>query len=153
MVRIFQTAVLLSASLQTSFSTFTSIVHEKRHEFSGLERGARVDATSITKFRIALKQSNLDNGYDYLLNISHPSSPHYGKLWTPEEVRKTFAPDSQSIDAVRAWLGDHGITEVTERNGWLSFKSPVGSVESLIDAHYYEFDDFEGRGVRIGCDQ
>ena len=66
-----------------------SVVHEKRYVHPGRERGARIDGTSVTSFRIALTQRNLDKGYDHLMSVSHPSSPNYGKLWTAEDVRKT----------------------------------------------------------------
>jgi tripeptidyl-peptidase-1 len=129
------------------------ILHEERHEFADLYRGDRIDGTSVAKFKIGLKQSNLDDVYEYLLNISHPSSPHYGKLWSVDEVHEKFAPPEESVDIVREWLEGSGIDNVTVRNGWLHFESDIARVEDLLKAEYHEYDHFDDSEIRIGCDQ
>lgn len=146
------TFVALNVALGSATSS-PHVIHEKRNILSGLRQGQRVDGTSITTFRIGLKQNNLENGYEYLMNISHPASPHYGKLWSAEDVRKTFAPSADSVDTVREWLKLSGIEHVTEKNGWLSFESDVARVEDLMKATYYEYDNYDASGVRIGCDE
>ena len=129
------------------------VLHEKRYISGGLNRGERIDGTtSVTKFKIGLKQANLENIYDHLLNISHPDSPHYGRLWSAEEVRKTFAPSEESVQAVRGWLETSGF-EVTERNGWLSFTSTIAQVEDVFKAEYHEYHGPDNEGMRIGCEQ
>lgn len=42
--------------------------------------------------RIALAQSNLDKGEEWLMDVSHPTSEKYGKHWTAEDVANAFAP-------------------------------------------------------------
>ena len=129
------------------------VLHERRNALSVLPRGQRVQNDAVVIFHIALKQSNLENAYDYLLNVSHPSSPHYGKLWSNEEVRKTFEPAYESVDAVRAWLMGSGIKDVVESasKGWLSFETTVSHAEGLLQSQYYEHTDAQSGAVRLTC--
>lgn len=145
--------LLFKAAVVSAISNGDPVVHERRFADHTLHRGQRVDGTSITTFRIGLKQSNLEYGYDYLMNVSHPSSEHYGKLWSPEEVRKTFAPSQQSIEHVRNWLGSHGIESITEERGFLSFETTVADAERLFAAQYFEHRDHSADTMRIGCDE
>ena len=41
----------------------------------------RVDPDTILPIRIALTQSNLDKGYDHLMQVSEPHSKDFGKHW------------------------------------------------------------------------
>lgn len=127
-------ALLLGVTAAWAISIPGHVVHEKRFVDSGLNRGQRVEGTSIATFRIGLKQGNLDRGYDYLLNISHPSSEHYGKHWTAEDVRKAFAPPTETVESVKGWLNSFGIDHATEDRGWLSFDIPVADAERLFKA-------------------
>jgi hypothetical protein len=52
------TATVLAAPTEH----YSSVIHEKRYVRPGLKRGARIDGTSFTSFRIALKQRNLEKG-------------------------------------------------------------------------------------------
>lgn len=57
-------------------------------------------------------QSNLDNAYEHLMDVSHPSSLNYGRHWSSEDVHAMYAPSSEAVDAVRGWLQDAGIEDV-----------------------------------------
>ena len=144
---------LLTSTLYALGLSSPLVVHERRHNRYGLKRGARAEYDSIIQFGIALKQSNLDNGYDYILNISDPSSPHYGKLWKADDVRQTFAPTTESFKVVRAWLSSAGIEDVDERKGWLYFNTTAGHAENLMQSELYEHDEHETGAIRVGCDR
>ena len=146
------TLVVLNATVDLA-ATSSNVVHEKRNMLSGLRQGPRVQVTSRTTFRIGLKQNNLENGDEYLMNISHPDSPHYGRLWTAEDVRNTFAPSADSVDLVREWLKSSGVDRIIEKNGWLLFDSDFTHVENLLKATYHEYTGYDSDGVRIGCDE
>lgn len=137
-----------------SVSVAADVVHERRYAESGLRRSKRVEPSSVMSFGLALKQQNLEYAYDYLLNISHPNSQHYGKLWTAEEVKKTFGPSQTSTDAVTRWLTSNGIEKITQDKGWLWFDSSVAHVEELLSTQYFEYEDINNMdAIRIGCDQ
>jgi tripeptidyl-peptidase-1 len=64
--------------------TPTLVLHETRHDndvSSRSLRTRRVDGEMLLPIRIALKQRNLDQGYDHVMEISQPSSPKYGQHW------------------------------------------------------------------------
>lgn len=57
-------------------------------------------------------QSNLDDAYEHLMDVSHPQSPNYGKHWTAENVHTMYAPSSDAVEAVRDWLQGAGVDDV-----------------------------------------
>ena len=147
--------VVTFVTFGSAFPTDSSphVVHERRYTSSGLQRGQRVDQAAVATFRIGLKQSNLERANEYVMNVSDPASPQYGKLWTSESVRETFSPSKDSVATVYAWLSDSGIEHIIEKDGWLSFESNVGYVERMLKATYHEHYDLDTGRVRIGCDE
>jgi subtilase family serine protease len=87
------------------------------------------------------------------MEVSHPESSKYGKHWTSEEVKQTFSPSSETIEAVNAWLASNGLQRGTEYRGYLSIEIPVADAERLFRTKYYEHEDHRTGAVRIGCDQ
>lgn len=148
---------LTTASLLASALAIPTghVLHEKRDTFLHLQR-RRVDPDSILPVRIALKQSNLETGYDRLMEVSHPESPRYGQHFSAEEVADMFAPAKESVDAVKAWLLGSGIAEEDvvhyHNKGWLAIDMPASHAEELFGAEYHEHDLAEDN-MRIGCDE
>lgn len=66
----------------------THVVHEKRE--TQLEKWSRRDLKlsrqAVIPMSIGLTQRNLDKGYEFLMDVSHPESSNYGKHWTAEKV-------------------------------------------------------------------
>lgn len=85
----------------------TSTIHEKRDislNYLHGEAGKRVDSNAILPVRIALAQSHLDQGYDYLMRVSDPGSQDYGKHWSLQDIHDHFAPSQETKEAVMDWL-------------------------------------------------
>ena len=143
---------LLSAS-SLAFPTSNHVVHEKRDGSLGHTR-QRLDPDAIIPIRIALRQSNLHLGHDRLMDVSHPSSPNYGKHLSAEEVHELFAPAKASVNAVKVWLLESGLGESDimhyENKGWLALDIPASRAEGLLNTEYYEYEDSGSH--RIGCD-
>ncbi len=106
---------LLIAAVSFGFCTAaaavpaTHAVHERREvESSRWVKRGRVPSVRKLPVRIGLAQSNLENAHEYLMQVSDPYSPNYGKLWTAEEVTEAFKPSEEAIKEVLAWLVDHG---------------------------------------------
>ena len=90
-------ALLTTSSLVSRLSasplTQHHEVHEKRHSHpAGWTRRGELDYGAILPMRIALTQSNLDKGYQWLMDVSHPKSEKYGQHWSAEDVAQAFAP-------------------------------------------------------------
>jgi tripeptidyl-peptidase-1 len=101
-----------------------------------------------------LKQDNIHQIEQFLMDISHPSSPNYGKHWSPKKVAETFAPKKESTDAVRDWLrgagfGDGRIMALSKSRGWLEMNATVGEVERLLETKYHVYSHELG-GQHIG---
>lgn len=129
------------------------VLHERR-SIPALNRVDRVQPDSIVPIRIALKQSNLESGYERLMDVSHPSSKNYGKHLTSTEVHELFAPKEETVRVVKEWLVHSGvdISKILdyENKGWLAIDIPAHQAELLLSTEYYEHDSKDG--IRIGCD-
>jgi len=69
------------------------VVHEKRHAAPfGWQALGAVKRDGVLPMRIALKQRNIDQGYNHLMDVSHPESTSFGKHWTAKEVADMFSP-------------------------------------------------------------
>lgn len=104
--------VSVSAVLSTTAAIVPSThgVHEKRNAHSSRwTKLDRVRPEAILPVRIALAQNNLDKGHEYLMDVSHPHSPNYGKHWTADEVIDAFRPSDADVEIVRGWLVESGI--------------------------------------------
>jgi tripeptidyl-peptidase-1 len=133
------------------------VVHEKR---DGLPAGwvtvGSLSRDAVLPVRIALKQSNLEKGHDFLMDVSHPSSANYGKHWTADEVVAAFAPAQDSVDAVMDWLrgsgiADHSITRSANK-GWVSFNATVHEAESLLKTTYNLYR-YQTGPVQVACQE
>jgi len=85
--------VFASAILASPLST-THVLHEKRHSANDEEwkKVARLTEDLSIPVGIALTQSNLQKGHDWLMDVSDPKSANFGKHWTPEKLIETFKP-------------------------------------------------------------
>lgn len=139
--------IFLSLLFATSLAipTPNHVLHEGRDGPLTQSR-ERLDPDAIIPIRIALRQSNLHVGYDRLMDVSHPSSPNYGKHLSTEEVHNLFAPTESSVRAVKDWLLESGLglseTHVLhyENKGWLALDIPASHAEKLLNTEYYEYE-------------
>jgi tripeptidyl-peptidase-1 len=80
------------------------------HQRTSSAAAATLDKKSSTlPMRIHLTQRNMENAHDFLMNVSDPLSPNYGKHWTPKQVVDAFAPSQEAVDDVSEWLAHAGI--------------------------------------------
>ena len=105
--------------------------------------------------RVALAQSNLDQGYDHLMDVSHPESKNYGQHWTAQKVAETFAPKQESVDIVTDWLESSGISRHrisrSQSLGWLHFDATVAEAETLLKTEYHLHQHHTGK-PHVACD-
>ena len=91
----------------------THVIHERQssHMKSKLRKRSKPDRNLQLPMRIGLKQDNLDKAPAWLMDVAHPASENYGKHWTIDEIIDAFKPSDQTVDAVRQWLRDNGISD------------------------------------------
>lgn len=102
--------------------------------------------------RIGLTQTNLDNGYDYLMEVSDPASEQYGKYWSAKKVHEVFAPAADAVSVVRDWLSSSGIHSSRvveyENKGWLAFDASVEEAEALLLTAFHKHEHKHSTKVR-----
>ena len=144
------------AALALAAPSSRLVVHENRAPSTpDISRRHRLDPNTIIPIHVALTQTDLDSGYDYLMDVADPLSPNYGKHWSIEEIHAKFAPSEHTIEAVKAWLEESGIERATTADstsrGWLGVNMSVRDAEKLFGTAYYGHEDEDGK-VRVGCD-
>lgn len=136
--------------------SFTNVLHEKRDALPfGWERHDKLPSHDVLPMRIGLKQSNLDKAEEFLMEVSHPSSPKYGQHWSAKKVAETFAPSRESFDAVIVWLKSSGISPErisrSQSMGWLTFDATVAEAENLLKTEFFMHKHITGK-PHVGCD-
>ncbi|KAF2152969.1 subtilisin-like protein [Myriangium duriaei CBS 260.36] len=134
-------------------------IHEKRsivpHGWTKQRAGLNKDA--VLPMRIGLTQSNLDKAYEHLMDVSHPTSDNFGKHWTAKQVKEMFAPSEETVQAVKTWLTEAGISEgrisKSDSGSWLKFDATVEEAESLLKTTYHKFEHGESGQPHIACDE
>jgi hypothetical protein len=131
------------------------VIHEKRDSLPvNWRRSAKLHPDSILPMRIALTQGNLDKADEFLMDVSHPTSPNFGKHWTAKQVAEMFAPTKETIDAVTGWLAEAGIIKVTQSQSlnWINANVPVAKAERLLQTSYFEYIHESGKS-HVACEE
>ncbi|KAL8661074.1 MAG: hypothetical protein Q9202_005946 [Teloschistes flavicans] len=129
-------------SLGALVASSLAVVHEKRDVLPpGWKYHDKLRSSEVLPMKIALTQSNLDQADDFLLDVSHPESPNYGKHWTHEDIANKFAPSTETVDTVKSWLVSSGIAperiSKSQSLGWLKFDATVAEAEGLLKTDYH----------------
>lgn len=69
-----------------------------------------------------------------------------------------FAPPTEHVDAVKAWLASTGIAgghavSLSSNRQWLQFDTPVSALENLLQTQYHEYEHSSGSSIAVGCDE
>ena len=97
------------------------------------------DDTPIT-LEIGLKLQNINSLETLLRTVSDPKSPNYGRYLTAAQVNATFRPAEESTAAVKAWLLDHGVTDVEDRGFYINFATTVEKANELLNSSFSYYD-------------
>jgi tripeptidyl-peptidase-1 len=145
---LFLVSAFVASVIAAPASSYT--IHERRNAQSAskwAKRDEPLDRRAIVPVKIALTQRNLDNGHDWLMDVSDPSSENYGKHWTTEKVAETFAAEETTITTVTSWLTSSGISEdritVSNSKSWIRMDLTIAEAESLLKTEYKMFEHTE----------
>jgi tripeptidyl-peptidase-1 len=70
------------------------VVHEKREALSekwSRRSDIKLNRDAVIPMSFGLTQRNLENGYDFLMDVSHPESKNYGKHWSLDKVSWNYS--------------------------------------------------------------
>lgn len=126
------------------------VLHEKRaHTPFGWSHERKHDALAVLPLRFGLKQANTHKLEEYLYDVADPTSPNFGKHWSAGEVADTFAPSSDTIDAVYEWLSGSGIAverlRMTSSKSWIQLDATVEEAEKLMLTEYHVYKHESGQ--------
>ncbi|KAI9648207.1 hypothetical protein NHQ30_002839 [Ciborinia camelliae] len=133
------------------------VVHERREQAPrNWRRDNPLHPDSNLPMRFALTQNNLHNAEAYLMDVSNPSSPNFGKHWSAKQVAETFAPSADSVNAVIQWLEEYGIkserVKQSQSLSWVHANVTVAEAESLLNTKYYAYTHTESGQTAAACD-
>lgn len=102
------------------------------------------------ELHFAVKQRNVEQLHDALMQVSTPSSPDYGMHLSKENVHKLTAPNPEHIAAVVSFLTSHGaeVSMQTENSDMIAATVPVEVAERILSAKYVEMAH-EKSGVTV----
>ncbi|KAK2624864.1 hypothetical protein QTJ16_006057 [Diplocarpon rosae] len=148
----------LAALCNAAPSPLKYVIHEERAvENRDWVRSSRLEKSAILPMKIGLSQTNLDMGYEYLMDVSAPDSKNYGKHWSPKQVHDTFAPKEETVASVTQWLIDSGIQDSRimfyENKGWIAVDVTVEEIEALLMAEFHEHEHSRTSKVRVGTEK
>ncbi|KAI9701923.1 MAG: hypothetical protein M1836_001267 [Candelina mexicana] len=131
-------------------------VHEKRGRLPvDWFKRSRPEGHLILPMRVALTQSNLHRGEEFLMDVADPSSPNFGRHWNAKEVAEMFAPSKETVNAVKDWLAHSDIASdrisTSQGLNWLNFNITVSKAESLLRTQYHVYQHATGQ-PHIACE-
>ena len=146
---------LLAGAFAAPSSTYVRL--ERRDGIPpGWTRTHRLPSDVVLPMRFALSQSNLDKGEEFLLDVSHPDSPNFGKHWSAKQIADKFAPSQDTVDAVLDWLTSSGIAATrivkSPSGGWLHLNATVSEAEELLKTEFHRHEHVTGK-PQIACDE
>ncbi|CAJ2509324.1 Uu.00g143500.m01.CDS01 [Anthostomella pinea] len=137
---------ILGASALPSAS-FASYAVKERHVVpqAWTESGA-ADKSQLLNLQIGLKQQNEGVVEQHLVEISDPNHQRYGNHLSASEVHDLVTPSDETVDAVRSWLHEHGISNhgLSPAKDWISVVVPIEKAEELLHTKYSTFVHKDG---------
>lgn len=133
------------------------VVHERRGRLpTHWRKDTELHGDSVLPMRIALSQSNLHRADEFLMDVSHPDSPNFGKHWSATQVAETFAPSEEAVASVLGWLAESGIIgdRVKQSQGlnWIHADVTVTEAESLLKTKYYKYTHAVTGQAHVACE-
>ncbi|TQV93604.1 hypothetical protein V2A60_004213 [Cordyceps javanica] len=140
------------------FPADSHVVHEKRNApRQHYVRGEPADAAQKLPVQFALKQSNLEQGAQRLLDTSDPKSPNYGKHMTAQEAIDYYAADSQTINTVTDWLIKAGVPSkdivLDKTRTFINIESTVAKMEKVLQTRYHVYQSRLSGRDHIGVEE
>lgn len=134
------------------------VLHERRSNTPyGWSLHRRADPDAVIPLTFALAQSNVERLEEYLLDIADPTSPSYGKHWSPAKVAATFRPSSETINTVRTWLINEGGVDpsrlrLSKDRAYLDLNATVAEAEAMLATQYFVYKHEDGTR-HVACEE
>lgn len=146
MVRFSYTSKAIPATLFLISSVIAlSNVFESLHQVPrGWTRIASASPEETVRLRVSLKQQNLDQFYDSLMQVSTPGHPQYGKHYEGHELRSLLKPTDEATATAISWLQDNNVTTIRDDGDYLFFRTTVATANKLLDTDFHWYENTDG---------
>lgn len=133
---------ILVATLATASPVSTFVTKQALPAVpQGWQYQAPAAADHELQLHIRLREENLDQLQQRLLESSDPDSASYGKHLTKAEVDALTSPTDATIDSVTKWLTSYGIDAGKAESGYLQVNVSVEQAKKLLNADYAVYKD------------
>lgn len=88
------------------------------------------------KLRVSLKQQNLDEFYDNLMQVSTPDHPRYGQHYEGHELRSLLKPSEEATSTAVRWLKENNVTSIRDDGDYLFLRTTVATANRLLDTEF-----------------
>lgn len=141
-----QSLLLGSAVVLAAPSSKAYAVKEKHAVPRGWTAVSRPSRSHVINLDIGLKQRNQDKLEQHVIEVSDPSHARYGQYLSASEVKELVAPSDETIELVKTWLSEHGISAkiLNPTEDSILVALPVEKVEELLDTTYSVFRHEDG---------
>ncbi|KAI0052390.1 family S53 protease [Auriscalpium vulgare] len=118
------------------------LVHERRDNVPhGYTHKGPAPSDQKLRLRLALTQTDIAGLHSALYAMSTPGSATYGQHLSKDDVTKYVAPKSESVDAIKSWLSENGLsaTTLSPAGDWYGFETTVAKANELFHAEFSTF--------------
>lgn len=125
-----------------SFLTFllTARASDAFESIRQLPRGWSFDGKASgdqpIKLRVSLKQQNVDQFYEKLLEVSTPEHPKYGMHYEKHELRSLLQPTEEASTLAISWLQDNNITDIKDDGDYILFATDVDTANRMLRTQF-----------------
>ncbi|KAI8980197.1 subtilisin-like protein [Trametes punicea] len=133
------------------------VLHEGRNgPPQGWTPHRRADPDVVVPLKVALRQSNIHELENYLLDVADPGSPNYGQWWAPSKVIDAFRPPAESLNTVHDWLSSEGVDasriKLSKDHSYVHVNVSIAEAERILATTYYVYRHTDG-SEQVGCHQ
>lgn len=129
-------------------TTVASSVFESVHQVPrGWTFVRNAYADESVKLRVSLKQQNVDDLYQKVMEVSTPDHSSYGKHYEGHELRSLLKPSEETSNVAISWLQDSNITAITDDGDYVLFSSSVETANKLLNTKFAWYTNAENQKV------
>merc|ERR1719450_499661 len=114
-----------------------------QHHAQGWKKLHRAEPDKVLKLTFALKQRNIDQLENLLLEVSDPDSRKYGQYISVGQITRMISPSQKSIETIKSWLVDNGVSEdncdLTANRDFLICEVPCYIAERLLHGTIFSY--------------
>lgn len=128
---------MASIVFASSVSAAASEVFESLHQVPrGWKWAQNAQPEEPVRLRLSLKQQNLDEFYDSLMQVSTPEHPRYGQHYEGHELRSLLKPSDEATSTALRWLQENNVTSIRDDGDYIFLRTTVATANKMLDTQF-----------------